>query len=124
VLAVAIGCVGLYGLAAFNTARRLKEIGIRKTLGTSTSEILKLLLGQILRPVLIANLVAWPLAATVVVLGLGLERLVPPANLALIFVLPVVVAATTFGFGPALGAVAASPVFSFVGGLSAVAGRF
>jgi len=62
VLAVAIGCVGLYGLAAFNTARRFKEIGIRKTLGASTTDVLKLLLGQILRPVLIANLVAWPLA--------------------------------------------------------------
>jgi putative ABC transport system permease protein len=62
VLAVAIACVGLYGLAAFNTARRFKEIGIRKTLGASTTDVLKLLLDQILRPVLIANLVAWPLA--------------------------------------------------------------
>ena len=61
-LAVAIGCVGLYGLAAFNTARRFKEIGIRKTLGASTTDVLKLLLIQILRPVLIANLIAWPLA--------------------------------------------------------------
>ncbi len=43
-----------------------------------------------------------------VVFGLGLERIVPPANLALIFVLPVVVAATTFGFGSALCTVAAS----------------
>lgn len=62
VLAVAIACVGLYGLATFNTARRFKEIGIRKTLGASTADVLKLLLDQILRPVLIANLVAWPLA--------------------------------------------------------------
>ena len=61
-LAVGIGCVGLYGLAAFNTARRFKEIGIRKTLGASTTDVLRLLLVQILRPVLIANLVAWPLA--------------------------------------------------------------
>jgi putative ABC transport system permease protein len=62
VLAVLIGCVGLYGLASFNTARRVKEIGIRKTLGASTSNILKLLVGQFLRPVVIANLFAWPLA--------------------------------------------------------------
>jgi putative ABC transport system permease protein len=62
VLAVAIGCVGLYGLASFTTARRVKEIGIRKTLGASTSDIVKLLIGQFLRPVLLANLIAWPLA--------------------------------------------------------------
>jgi putative ABC transport system permease protein len=61
-LAVLIGCVGLYGLASFNTARRVKEIGIRKTLGASTTDILKLLIGQFLRPVILANLFAWPLA--------------------------------------------------------------
>ncbi len=62
VLAVAIGCVGLWGLASFNTARRIKEIGIRKTLGASSADIVRLLVGQFLRPVLIANLFAWPLA--------------------------------------------------------------
>lgn len=61
-LAVVIGCVGLWGLASFNTARRIKEIGIRKTLGASSGDIVKLLVGQFLRPVLIANLVAWPIA--------------------------------------------------------------
>ena len=61
-LAVLIGCVGLYGLASFNTARRVREIGIRKTLGASTADILRLLVGQFLRPVALANLVAWPLA--------------------------------------------------------------
>ncbi|MBY8826828.1 ABC transporter permease [Hephaestia mangrovi] len=62
VLAVLIGCIGLYGLASFDTARRVKEIGIRKTLGASTGDVLKLLIGQFLKPVLIANLIAWPLA--------------------------------------------------------------
>jgi putative ABC transport system permease protein len=62
VLAVLIGCIGLYGLASFDTARRVKEIGIRKTLGASTEDIMRLLIGQFLRPVLIANLIAWPLA--------------------------------------------------------------
>jgi putative ABC transport system permease protein len=62
VLAILIGCVGLYGLASFNTARRAQEIGIRKTLGASTIAILKLLVGQMLRPILLANLAAWPLA--------------------------------------------------------------
>lgn len=61
-LAVAIGCIGLYGLAAFDTARRVKEIGIRKTLGASTGDVLRLLIGQFMRPVLLANLIAWPIA--------------------------------------------------------------
>ncbi|MET3435833.1 ABC transporter permease [Sphingomonas sp. 1185] len=61
-LAVLIGCVGLWGLASFNTQRRVKEIGIRKTLGASSAAIVKLLVGQFLRPVILANLLAWPLA--------------------------------------------------------------
>jgi putative ABC transport system permease protein len=61
-VAVAIGCVGLYGVAAFSTARRVREIGIRKTLGASTGDVVRLLLWQFTRPVLLANLVAWPLA--------------------------------------------------------------
>lgn len=61
-LAVLIGCVGLWGLASFNTARRIKEIGIRKTLGASSADIVRLLVGEFLRPVLIANVMAWPLA--------------------------------------------------------------
>ena len=62
VLAIAIGCIGLYGLAAFDTTRRVKEIGIRKTLGASTADVLMLLIGQFMRPVILANIVAWPLA--------------------------------------------------------------
>ena len=61
-LAVLIGCLGLYGLAAFDTTRRIKEIGIRKALGASTRDVLRLLVARFLRPVLIANLIAWPLA--------------------------------------------------------------
>jgi putative ABC transport system permease protein len=61
-LACVIACLGLYGLAAFNTSRRFKEIGIRKTLGASTADVARLLIGEFLRPVLWANLIAWPLA--------------------------------------------------------------
>ena len=61
-LAIGIACVGLYGLASFNTARRTREIGIRKTLGASTGDVLVLLVGQFIRPVLLANVIAWPLA--------------------------------------------------------------
>ena len=61
-LAVAIACLGLYGLASFNTARRVREIGIRKTLGAATGDILWLLIFQFIQPVLVANLIAWPVA--------------------------------------------------------------
>lgn len=61
VLSAVIACLGLYGLAAFNTSRRFKEIGIRKTLGASTADVMRLLIGEFLRPVLWANLIAWPL---------------------------------------------------------------
>lgn len=62
VSSIAIACLGLFGLASLNVASRTYEIGIRKTLGASTSRIVGLLLGQFLRPVLIASLVAWPLS--------------------------------------------------------------
>jgi putative ABC transport system permease protein len=62
ILAVVIGCLGLFGLAAFTAERRTKEIGIRKVLGARTRDILKLLVWQFSRPVLIANLIAWPIA--------------------------------------------------------------
>jgi putative ABC transport system permease protein len=61
-LAVLIGCLGLYGLAAFTAERRTKEIGIRKVLGARTRDIVRLLVWQFSKPVLIANIVAWPVA--------------------------------------------------------------
>ncbi|WP_126174012.1 ABC transporter permease [Altericroceibacterium xinjiangense] len=61
-LAVVIGCLGLFGLAAFTAERRTKEIGIRKVLGARTRDIVTLLVWQFSRPVLIANVIAWPVA--------------------------------------------------------------
>ncbi|HEX8217448.1 MAG TPA: ABC transporter permease [Allosphingosinicella sp.] len=61
-LAIVIGCLGLYALAAFAAERRTKEIGIRKILGARTADIVRLLVWQFLRPVVIANLIAWPIA--------------------------------------------------------------
>ncbi|WP_367999768.1 FtsX-like permease family protein, partial [Salmonella enterica] len=55
VLAVVIACLGLFGLAAFTAERRTKEIGIRKVLGARTIDIVRLLVWQFSRPVLIAN---------------------------------------------------------------------
>ena len=61
-LAVIIGCLGLFGLAAFTAERRTKEIGIRKVLGARTRDIVRLLVWQFSRPVILANIIAWPAA--------------------------------------------------------------
>jgi putative ABC transport system permease protein len=61
-LAIVIACLGLFGLAAFTAERRTKEIGIRKVFGATVSDIVKLLVWQFSKPVVIANLIAWPVA--------------------------------------------------------------
>jgi putative ABC transport system permease protein len=61
-LAIIIACLGLFGLASFTTERRTKEIGIRKVLGDSLLGISRLLCTEFLELVLLANLIAWPLA--------------------------------------------------------------
>jgi putative ABC transport system permease protein len=62
VLAVVIACLGLFGLAALTAERRTKEIGIRKVLGAQTRDIVRLLVWQFSRPVIVANVIAWPVA--------------------------------------------------------------
>ena len=61
-IAIFIACLGLFGLAAFSTERRTREIGLRKTFGAATSDIVWMLLRQFSVPVLIANAIAWPVA--------------------------------------------------------------
>ncbi len=61
-LAISIACLGLFGLATFSAARRTQEIGIRKVPGASTRDVLLLLIGQFIRPVLLACLLAAPLS--------------------------------------------------------------
>ncbi len=61
-LAIFIACLGLFGLAAFTAEQRTKEIGIRKVLGATESHLVVLLSQEFVRLVLIANLLAWPLA--------------------------------------------------------------
>jgi putative ABC transport system permease protein len=61
-LAIVVACLGLFGLAAFTAERRTKEIGIRKVLGARTRDIVKLLAWQFSKPIIIANLIAWPIA--------------------------------------------------------------
>ena len=60
--AVVIACLGLFGLAAFTAERRTKEIGIRKVFGARSADIVKLLAWQFSKPVIVANLIAWPVA--------------------------------------------------------------
>jgi len=60
VVAILISCLGLFGLASFMAERRTKEIGIRKTNGATTSNILRLLSLDFTKWVLLANIIAWP----------------------------------------------------------------
>jgi putative ABC transport system permease protein len=62
-LAVVLAALGLFGLAAFTVERRTLEIGVRKVLGASTSDVTWLLLWRFVKPVLAANLLAWPVIA-------------------------------------------------------------
>jgi len=61
-IAIFIACLGLFGLASFTAERRTKEIGIRKVFGARTGNIVRLLVWQFSIPVLVANLIAWPVA--------------------------------------------------------------
>lgn len=61
-LAIIIACLGLFGLAAFTAERRTKEIGIRKVFGARVRDIVRLLAWQFSKPVILANLIAWPAA--------------------------------------------------------------
>jgi putative ABC transport system permease protein len=61
-MAVLISCLGLFGLAAFTAERRLKEIGIRKALGSSSGNIVLLLSGDFTRMVLVSVILGLPVA--------------------------------------------------------------
>jgi len=65
ITAIFIACLGLFGLSAFTAERRTKEIGIRKAMGAGTADILRLLIWQFTKPVLWANVIAWPVAYVV-----------------------------------------------------------
>jgi putative ABC transport system permease protein len=62
-VAIMLACLGLLGLAASIAERRTREIGIRKALGADTGNIIRLLLQQFVKPVLWANVIAWPVTA-------------------------------------------------------------
>jgi putative ABC transport system permease protein len=59
---ILVACLGLFGLATLTVIRRTKEIGIRKVLGASTSNLVFLLSRDFGKLVIVANIVAWPVA--------------------------------------------------------------
>jgi len=61
-VAILIAILGLYGMVSFMMVHRMREIGIRKTQGATTHQIIRLLTGSYLKYILIAGLLAWPVA--------------------------------------------------------------
>jgi len=106
-----IGAVGLFGMAAFNTSARVQEIAVRKSFGASRYRIARLLVLQLMRPVLLANVMAWPIAY--VVLEEWLKPFEDRVSLSLLLFLPgsglsLLIAAATI-LGVALAAVRTPP---------------
>ena len=62
ILAVIISCLGLFGLSSYITSQRTKEIGVRKVLGASIASVVLLLSRQFTRLVVVACIVAFPVA--------------------------------------------------------------
>ncbi|MBD1385407.1 ABC transporter permease [Mucilaginibacter rigui] len=65
-MAIIIACLGLFGLTAYSTARRKKEIGVRKVLGASAQSIIQLLTNDLLKLILAASIVALPVAGVLI----------------------------------------------------------
>ena len=77
IFAFIISTVGLFAMAVQVANRRMREIGVRKTMGATTGQIVKMLLVDFSKPVIIANVIAWPLAffAAVAYLNVFLHRI-------------------------------------------------
>ena len=61
-LTILVACLGLFGLVTFTAEQRTKEIGVRKVLGATVAGIVQLVSKEFLKLVLIANVIAWPIA--------------------------------------------------------------
>lgn len=70
-LAIVTACLGLFGLASYTAEQRTKEIGVRKVLGASVPGVVALLSKDFIKLVLVANLIAWPVAWLVMQRWLG-----------------------------------------------------
>ncbi|NER14353.1 FtsX-like permease family protein [Leptobacterium flavescens] len=62
ILAIIISAMGLYGLASYTAQQRTKEIGVRKVMGASVSQLMKMLTKDFIKLVMIANIFAWPVS--------------------------------------------------------------
>lgn len=62
ILSIAIACFGIFGLVSFTAGQRTKEIGIRKVLGASVVNIVRMLSKEFIILIVISNIIAWPLA--------------------------------------------------------------
>lgn len=61
-LTIILSCLGLFGLASLSVSRRTKEVGIRKVLGASMRDVMWLLSKDFVKLLLVANIIAWPIA--------------------------------------------------------------
>jgi putative ABC transport system permease protein len=110
-LAVVISVTGLFGMAIQVASRRVHEIGVRKSVGARTSQIVAMLLRHFSKPVVIANLVAWPLAyfAAQQYIGIFIHRIpLTPMPFALSLAIALAIAWGAVG-GQALRAARVSP---------------
>lgn len=113
-LAILVGCLGLFGLASFTTIQRTKEIGIRKVLGASVFTILKLLYREFALLLLIAFVIATPIAWLAIsnwLQGYAFRISVHWAFFVLPFLIIVVIALITVSF-QSIKAALANPVKS------------
>jgi putative ABC transport system permease protein len=111
-LAIFIACLGLFGLASFTSEQRTKEIGIRKALGASISGIILLLSKEFTKWVLLANLIAWPVAYFAVnqwLQNFAYRINIGPGTFILAALLALIIALLTVGY-QAVRAARANPV--------------
>jgi putative ABC transport system permease protein len=113
-LAIFVACLGLFGMASHVARQRTKEIGIRKVLGASTQGITALLISELVSWVLIANLIAWPIAYYVMdrwLQAFAYRTSINPVVFVISGTMSLVVAIATVGF-QAVRAAHANPVDS------------
>lgn len=113
-LAILISCIGLYGLVSFMVGQKVKEIGIRKVLGASVTQITMMLSKEFIVMVLVAFVIAIPLAYLMVQEWLASFAYQTPISLGLflsVMLLSLLITALTVG-SKAIGAAIANPVDS------------